>query len=134
MKTDENMCPHCNRKWYKQIGKRSDRNEAGRPQYYYRCECLICHQYFDMEQWRYIKYDKEMRRLDDSDKDIAELLINKEKCVYCEHQAEKSATSEIDKNTRKVMSEIYHCRNSKCEKVFYVPKSIYDKIKLSKDK
>jgi len=124
----KDMCPHCKRTWYKKIGVRTN----GADRQYYTCECLICHQKFDMEQWWYNKYDKKMKRLGSSDKDVAELLIKKGKCIYCGHQVEKRNSPQIEittNNTRRVVSEIFQCIDPECEKLFYVPKSMYDDIK-----
>lgn len=126
MLTDKNMCPHCNREWYKKTDERID----GAGNKYYSCECMICHKYFDMPQWWYNHYDRESRYLGNEDKDVAELLINNRKCIFCGGQVVKSDSPKIAKTGKEriVEAEIFHCRNSQCAKMFYVPKSIHDEI------
>lgn len=124
------MCPHCQRKWYKKTGDRI--NGVGKQ--YYSCECLICHQYFDMEQWWYNHHNKKMRRLGNEDRDVAELLIKKEECIFCGEKVVKGGSklpARFGKNNaqRIIESEIFHCKNPKCEKSYYIPKSMYDDIK-----
>jgi len=120
------MCPHCMRKWYKKTTERTD--STGNK--YYSCECLICHQPFDMQQYWYNYYNKKKRYLGNEDEDIAELLIKKNICILCEKQVLKGG-SKITTTKKECITEaeICHCKNPHCEIMFYIPKSLYDTVK-----
>lgn len=129
MLTDEDMCPHCKRSWYKKVSTRTD--GAGR--LYFDCECLNpkCKKRFDIEQWRYKEYDKRIRGLNDEDIDMATILIKQRNCPLCGKDVVEHESSELDQQSN-IVSIIIHCSNSECSKAFYIPKPMYDLIKSSR--